>query len=206
MVWSMAADTCEDCGMADPRTTLGGVLLCDRCTDRRVAAMTGHPELPAPPPPLEIMSSDGQRHVLTFRMWRAPTGIEVELEEAEVPIGEGYHFAVLGAHDANIDELVTAVQSQAKTEVSRQYLEPHPHRSGWFVRGDEVAGMFIYSEDSRIGGPYDVVVDGRTLTWEELGEALSSYEGWRFRLVIEDRCVDLRRDADVVDLHHPDID
>jgi len=202
----MAADTCEDCGAADPRTSLGGVLLCDRCTDRRIAAITGHPELPDPPPPLELMSSDGRRHVLTFRIWRAPTGIAVELEEAGVPIGEGYHFAVLGSHDANIDELVTGVQTQAKAEVSRQYLEPNPHRSGWIVRDDEVAGRLIYSEDSGTAGSYDVVVDGRTLTWEELGKALEPYEGWRFRMVIEDRCADLRPDADVVDFPHPAIE
>jgi hypothetical protein len=152
------------------------------------------------------MGSDGRRHALRFRIWRAPTGVEVELEEVGVPIGEGYRFAVLGPHDANTDELVAAVQSQAKAEVSRQYLEPDPHRSGWIVRDDEVAGQLIYSEDGGTGGPHDVVVDGRTLTWEEFGEALQSYEGWRFRMVIEDRCVDLRPDADVVDFPHPDID
>lgn len=206
MVMPMAADMCGDCGAADPRTTLAGELLCDRCTDRRVAVITGHPELPDPPPPLEITSSDGRRHVLKFRIWRAPTGIEVELEEVEVPIGEGYHFGVLGAHDANIEELVTSVRNQAKAEMSRQYLEPHPHRSGWTIHDDEVAGMLICNEDSGTEGPYDVVVDGRTLTWEEFGEALGPYEGWRFRLVIEDRCVDLRPDADVVQLPYPDID
>jgi hypothetical protein len=151
------------------------------------------------------MDRNGQRHVLTFRIWRAATGVEVELEETGVPIGEGYHFAVLGSHDANIDDLVTAVQIQAKGDVSRQYLEPNPHCSGWIVRDEEVAGRLIYSENSGIGGPYNVVVDGRTLTWEEFGEALEPYEGWRFRMVIEDRCADLRPDADVVDCPDPDI-
>jgi hypothetical protein len=196
----VVADTCEDCGAAEPRTSLDGVLLCDRCTDQRVAAFTGHPELPDPSPPLEIMNGDGRIHVLKFRILRAPTGIEVELEEAGVPIGEGYHFAVLGAHDANVEELVTAVRSQAEAEIARQYLEPHPQRSGWIISDDEVAGAFICREDTGTGGPYDVVVDGRTLTWEEFGEAFEPYEGRRFRVVIEDRCADLRPDADVTAL------
>ncbi len=84
--------------------------------------------------------------------------------------------------------------------MSRQYLELNPHRSGWISRKDEVAGMLIFSEENGIGGPYDVVVDGRTLTWEEFGRSLEPFEGWRFRLVIEDRCVDLRPDADVLEL------
>jgi hypothetical protein len=174
--------------------------LSDRCADRRVAVITGHPELPAPPPPLEMESGDGRRHVLTFRIGRAPTGIEVALEEFGVPIGEGYHFAALGAHDADLNELVMSVRRQAEAEMSRQYLEPSPHRSGWISRDDEVAGRFIWSEANETGGPYNVVVDGRTLTWEELGKALEPFEGWRFRLVIEDPSIDLRPDAPVIEL------
>jgi hypothetical protein len=43
-----------------------------------------------------------------------------------------------------------------------------------------------------VGTPYDVIVDGCKLTWEELGQALGSYEGWRFRLELADRLDDLR--------------
>ena len=76
----------------------------------------------------------------------------MELEN-RVPIGEGYRFAVSGSHDADVDELVTGDQTQAKTEVSRQYLEPDLHRSGWIVRDDEVAGRLIFSEDGGLPGP-----------------------------------------------------
>jgi hypothetical protein len=30
------------------------------------------------------------------------------------------------------------------------------------------------------------VIDGRTLSWEEFGRTLESFEGWRFRLLIDD--------------------
>jgi hypothetical protein len=110
----------------------------------------------------------------------------------------------LGSHDANVEHLVSSVQRQASVELSRQYLERHPHRSGWIIGDDEVAGRFISNENDEIGGPYDVVVDGRTLTWEEFGKSLEPYEGWRFRLVIEDHCVDLRPDAEVIELQNPD--
>ncbi len=36
------------------------------------------------------------------------------------------------------------------------------------------------------------------LGWEELGHALASFEGWRFRLVIDDPAEDLRPDAQIV--------
>ena len=64
---------------------------------------------------------------------------------------------------------------------------------------DEVAGRFVWSDDQPNGRPYSVVVEGRLLTWEEFGEALEPYEGWRFRLVIEDRIDDARVDGPLID-------
>jgi hypothetical protein len=174
------------------------VSLCDRCSDRRVAAITGYPELPDAPQPIEVADGDGRLHLLGYRVWRAPTGIEVELEEAG--FAEGYHFAVLGAHDADVGELVALVRHRAEEEIARRYLEPNPHRAGWIIRGEQAAGRLVWGEERELGGPYDVVVDGRTLTWEELGRALEPYEGWRFRLVLEDRCDDVRPDAEVIAL------
>jgi hypothetical protein len=163
-----------------------------------VAAITGYPELPDAPQPIEVADGDGRLHLLEYRVWRASTGIEVELGEAR--FAEGYHFAVLGAHDADVGELVALVTRRAEQEIARRYLEPNPHRAGWIITGDEAAGRLVCGEERELGGPFDVVVDGHTLTWEELGRALEPYEGWRFRLVLEDPCEDVRPDAEVIEL------
>ena len=39
-----------------------------------------------------------------------------------------------------------------------------------------------FARDPRKGPP--LIVDGDTITWRELGEMLSSYEGWRLRIEI----------------------
>jgi hypothetical protein len=179
--------------------SLDGVGLCDRCADRRIAAITGFPELPDPPPPFVVTGADGRTHRLAARLWRAPTGIEVELEEMDVAVGEGFHFAVLGGHHADVDHLLAHVRRRAEDEIGRQYLEPRPDRSGWRLRGDELAGRLVWGDEHDLGGPYDVVIDGRTLTWDELGGALEPYEGWHIRLVLEDRLLeDLRPDAEII--------
>jgi hypothetical protein len=163
--------------------------------------MTGDPELPDPPSPIVLAGPDGRRHRLAFRIWRAPTGIEVELEEVGVPTGEGYHFAALGSHHAELAGLVAHLRRRAEEEIARPSLEPHPHPPGWLVVGQEVIGRLVWGDAHDTGGPYDVIVDGRTLSWDELGRALECFEGWRFRLAIEDRCDDLRPDADVLPFH-----
>lgn len=189
-------DFCTDCGAAGPRQSLDNVVLCDRCADRRIARHTGLAELPEPPGPIVLHGRDGRRHELRVRYWRAPTGIVVELEEAEVAAGAGSRFSVLGAHDADASVLASLAISRAEQEIDRLYLEPASHRDGWALTGDEAAGWFTWDDDHPSGYPYAVVVDGRTLTWKEFGDALSGLEGWRFRLVIEDRLDDARPDGD----------
>lgn len=200
----MTADACHGCGSERARVYLGEVPLCDRCADKRISQLTGFPELPDPPPPIALRDGHGRTRRLAFRVWRAPTGIEVAVEEIGVPPGEGYERAVLGAHDAEVAALVARLREIATDEVARRYLEPNPHRDGWLVVDDEVEGSLIWSDNgSEVGTPYSVVIDGRVLSWEELGRALEPYEGWRFRLEITDRIEDLRPDADVIALEPP---
>jgi hypothetical protein len=54
---------------------------CDRCADKRIATHTGFPELPDLPPPIERTTSDRRKMTLQFRLWRAATGIEIELKD-----------------------------------------------------------------------------------------------------------------------------
>ena len=134
----------------------------------------------------------------------------MQLKELDVPTGEGYQFAVLGDHDADVVGLVEQVRSLAEDEIGRCYLEPSTHRDGWVLSDDEVAGRLLWNDEGESGKPYDVVVDGRTLSWEELGKALEPFEGWCFRLVIEDRVQEVstvtqeaRTDAKVIELRSP---
>ena len=46
-----------------------------------------------------------------------------------------------------------------------------------------VEGRLVWRED---GHGYDVVVDGRRLSWQEFGAVLEPFEGWTFRLSIRD--------------------
>ena len=73
------------------------------------------------------------------------------------------------------------LRRMVRSAIGGQYLERSPHRDGWVMRDKEVEGRLVWRDD-RPG--YDVVVDGRRLTWEEFGDALEPFEGWTFRLSI----------------------
>jgi len=186
------AEGCADCGAGQTQVVLDGKRLCDRCADRRVAARTGWPELPDPPAPqVVVVGPDGRTHTMRIRLHRAPTGVAAEAVEFGCDPGEGYHVRVIGAHDVDVPMLVEQLRLQVRDEIATTYLEPNPSRPGWLLRDHEVAGRLVWVSD---GAPYAVVIDGRTLSWEDFGRTLESFEGWRFRLVIDD-IDDVRPDA-----------
>jgi hypothetical protein len=121
---------CVDCGERAATVTVEGAAVCDRCFDRRVAARTGHPELPGPPPDEQVVGPDGRSHRLRFRLRRAPAGMVAEAEEVGAAPDEGYQFAVLGPHDADVDRLVAALRGQVRTGIGRLYLDKSTHRAG----------------------------------------------------------------------------
>jgi hypothetical protein len=189
--------SCDDCGAPDARVRLGGTDLCDRCADRGVAQLTGWPELGEPPPPIRVLDPDGVAHELRYRVWRAPTGICVDLEEVGVVPGEGFWFSVLGDHEADVADLVAQVRHTATREVARRYRQRSEGDGSWQVADTDIAGRFVGNDDG-YGEPHRVVVDGRTLSWDELGRAFTPFEGWQFRVEIGDRSDDLRPDADIL--------
>ena len=202
---SMADLICRDCGSTDVHAHFGEAALCDRRFDRRVSEHTGFPRLPDRPPPINLTDPDGRSRILRFRLWRAPTGIEVELEEADAAPDEGYHRAVLGSHDADVARLVSRLRELAEADIARHFPEPNRHRPGGAVAGDVVEGRPEWCDDSssEVVVRYDVIIDGRKLSWEELGRELEGYEGCRFRLQLADRIEDLRPDAVVTPFRSP---
>jgi hypothetical protein len=199
---------CRDCGNRPADTWLSEVgPLCDRCADDRLVAATGLPPLPDPPDPVVLTGPHGRTHRMRYRIFRAPTGISLRLLEDTEPADRGgYEFAILGDHDADVGELAAALHTEAAAEIGRCYLEfdepDHPYTAGEGGAGEfhpggrlqiadtEVAGRFTYDPTS--DGPHAVVIDGRFLTWAELGAMLESFEGWRFRLLIDDPTLDHR--------------
>jgi hypothetical protein len=183
------------CGRVPADTYLSGEgPLCDRCFDDRIAASTGLSRLPDPPGPVAIVAADGTPHTMIYRLWRAPTGIAVRLVEQDPPPDGGFVFEEFGDHDADPSMLIDLVTVRADTEMTRRYLTPN-ESGGWEIRhdqdrgADEVVGRIEVVEPF---GPPSVVVDGRAVTWQELGEVLSPYEGWQFVLRITDSYGDPR--------------
>jgi hypothetical protein len=82
------------------------------------------PEPPDPPPDETLTGADGRPHRFRYRLWRAPTGIVAEAEEADRAPGDGYNFKVMGPHDAIVDRLLEALRAHMLRGLRRLHLEP----------------------------------------------------------------------------------
>ena len=143
---------------------------------------------------MAITDADGAPHTWIYRLSRGPAGISARLVEQDPPPGGGYEFEEFGDHDADPKMLLNLVTVRAGTEMARRRLI----RTGsgrWEICHDE--GSPATEVVGRIEtvppfGPLALVVGGHAVSWDELGQALSPYEGWQFVLRITDRFGDPR--------------
>jgi hypothetical protein len=177
-------EPCSRCHAGDARRVVGGEgPFCDSCADELISAATGWPRLERPPPAETYRGPNGVEHRMVYSVLRTPGGIEVLAEEDGWAVEDGYRLALVGAHDANVGSMFAQLRRMLREVIGRHYLERSTHRDGWIMRGMEIEGRLVWRDD-RPG--YDVVVDGRRLSWEEFGAALEPFEGWTFRLSMRD--------------------
>lgn len=193
---------CNVCGTSEPRgggftylsSGAGAVsqVLCPSCWNDFAADRMG---IEAPESselkPVRVLDVDGQPHMFEFEV-RLSTGLGVvayELINGER--GLGYEFSVLEHPATPLREAYAKLIAKITAGLSVKYLETRDdHRYRWgqtSIVGSAVNGRVEERRDDETGeDQLGVVVDGRFLTFEEFGRALSSYVGFNFRLEMFD--------------------
>ncbi|QFY10068.1 hypothetical protein GBF35_28555 [Nonomuraea phyllanthi] len=144
--------------------------MCDRA---------GRDPLPSPPSPERFVDPDGRPHVLAYRLTHGATGINAEL--TEVGVEEGYAFRALAAPHADPQRALDHVRETARREIGTQYLKRSPFTGEMTIADREVRGRIIWRSPDEMA----VVVDGRQMTWDELGRAIQN-EGWNFTITVDE--------------------
>jgi hypothetical protein len=183
---------CDGCGELTPSYDLvnygsmerGYRQLCGRCFNTEVARLTGLQEFEHVRfEPVGLTDSQGEAHTFHFRTRLLGTGVALDAFELRDGDPAGYQFQVMG--DAAEDRL--ALLGRLIAKMRRALSSKHLKHDGLGLHiADQTVRGRIEWDDASAGQVPLLVIDGREITWEELGRMLMSFEGWQFKLEIRD--------------------
>ena len=126
-----------------------------------------------------LIGSVRRKHFIRYRFVRVPTAILGLAEELGPPAGSGYRVELSCNHFGDTRLLAIQLRSRVRVEISHGYLSKK--YGSWRLSSDELRGR-LEEDLSDLSAPPRVVVDGRSLSWQEFGELLNPYVGWMVHL------------------------
>lgn len=186
--------TCDACRQPTPphdvvnyRSMEGGYRrLCGRCFNEAAASQLGlqgfeHVAFE----PVRMVDGRGTEHEFRFQPRLFGTGVAIDAFELRDGSPVGYRFQAIGEPDHDALELLGKLIGKMRRALARTHLDDTDH-------GPQVNDHLILrgtvdsdpDEDHRV--PM-VVIDGREISWDELGRMVATFEGWQFKLEFRDR-------------------
>jgi hypothetical protein len=134
--------------------------------------------------PVVMTDCAGERQEFHFRM--RLLGSMLVLDAFELTAGEpgGYQFQILGEPDDEPLSLLGSLIERMRRSLSVKHLERSEH--GLQIADQTVCGRIEWDQSEGGRRPL-LVIDGKDVSWDELGRMLMTFEGWQFRLAICDR-------------------
>jgi hypothetical protein len=188
---------CEACGWAVPTYDIvsygsierGYRALCTSCFNAEVASALGlehfeHARLE----PVVMTDCAGEQHEFHFRTRLLGDVMPLEAFELKAGVLGGHQFEMLGEPNDDPLPLLGKLIERMRRSLSVRYLVSD--EDGSHIADQTGCGR-IDSDESRDGRTPLLVIDGREVSWDELGRMLMSFEGWQFRLAIRDRSEDV---------------
>ena len=167
-------------------TEAGYQRLCGRCFNEAAADRLGlqgfeHVAFE----PIRMLDRRGAEHEFRFRNWLCGAGLAIDAFELRDGSPAGYRFQVIGEPDDDPLELLGKLLGKMRRALALTHLEDTD--LGPQVNDGLVLRGTVDSDPEEDHGVPMVVVDGRELSWDELGRMVATFEGWQFKLEFRDR-------------------
>ena len=186
----MSNQTCSACGAnVSPYDGVsveykeGTKLLCSRCYNESMAEYLGLDYEHVSFDPLTLQDLDGVPHTFQFRPHIF--GDQLSLEALETGPDEGYEFSVIAEAEQDLFVTFQTLFERIRRELGRRHIEPEG--SGYRITQEDVVRGQITDDPDSVEQMPLLIIDGKSITWEELGRMLAPNAGFRFKLEIFDR-------------------
>ncbi|MEJ7807422.1 MAG: hypothetical protein WKG03_16050 [Telluria sp.] len=158
--------------------------LCTACFNTEMAARAGlHQFENVRLDPIRIADCDGAMHEFHFRTRLLGDILSLEAFELVEVDPAGYQFQLVGHADEELFGLLGRLIQKIRRALSVKHIGHD--RCGHHIVDTIVRGRVEW-DDAKEGRMPQVLVDGRTFSWDQLGEMLMAFEGWQFKLEILD--------------------
>ena len=185
---------CANCGQITPGYDIvnygsigkGYQQLCSRCFNAEVAKSDGldkfeHVRFD----PVELADCTGVAHLFHFRTHLFGPGIALDAFELRDGNPAGYQFQVIGEPEDDLLALLGRLIDKIRRALSKVHIADGEF--GLQISDHRVVQGMIGWDEAQAGRVPLLSIDGREITWDELGRMLMSYEGWQFKLEIRDK-------------------
>ena len=134
-----------------------------------------------------IADCTGEMHL--FHFVTRLLGNIVTLEAFEVQDGQstGYQFQMIGDPEDDIFALLGRMVERIRKALSVKHINNAGDGHGLQIIDRTVRGKIECGNSDEDYSAPSFVIDGKEVSWQELGHMLSSFEGWQFKLEIRDR-------------------
>jgi hypothetical protein len=181
--------TCEGCRQPAPSHDVvnygsieGGYRqLCGRCFNEAAASRLGlqgfqHVAFE----PVRMVDARGAEHEFRFRTRLFGPGVAIDAFELRESGPAGYRFQVIGDPDGDPLALLGKLIVKMRRALALTHLDDTDH--GTQVNDRLLLRGTVTSDPDGYRRVPMVVVDGREISWDELGRMVSAFEGCQFKL------------------------
>jgi hypothetical protein len=160
--------------------------LCNHCNHSDVALEQGlHRFEHVSFEPVRVSDSDGQQHEFHFRVRLFGPGVALDAFELRDGCPAGYQFQAIGEPEGDLLALLGQLIAKIRRALAVRHIEDGPH--GPSIAERRVVRGRIGWDPEQNGQVPLLVVDGREITWDDLGRMLMTFEGSQFKLEIRDK-------------------
>jgi hypothetical protein len=135
--------------------------------------------------PVELADCAGEAHMFHFQTRLLGPGVALDAFELRDGHPAGYRFQVIGEPGDDLLALLGRLIDKIHRALSLRHIVDGEF--GQQIADHRVVRGMIEWDEARGSHVPLVIVDSREITWDELGRMLMSYEGWQFKLEIQDK-------------------
>lgn len=144
--------------------------------------------------PILLRDTENVDHEFHFTVRHLGDRIEIDSFEIKEGHKGGYEFSLIGNIEDDIFKLFGNLFERMRRALGRKHVEWNNTTNYWQIFEEDVIRARISSDlenDENYGHPPLIVIDGKEITWQDLGRMLKAYEGFNFKLQIFDRSDDI---------------